>query len=82
MQQGKVSLRGETAYETWSKGEGIPIHSAMGGVDDVTALPRRPWARTGGSGTFIELLGTTQAERSVYIAEIPGGGAPFCNAVF
>ena len=75
MQQQRARPSGESAYETWSKGEGIPIHSAMGGVDDVTALPRRPWARTGGTGTFIELLGTTQAERSVYIAEIPGGGA-------
>ena len=55
--------------------EGIPVHRAAAGVDDVTELPRRPWARTGGSGTFILMMGAMQAQRSVYVAEIPGGGA-------
>jgi hypothetical protein len=60
-------------YEQFMQGEGIPIYRAASGVDDVTALPRRPWARTGGLGTFIELLSTFQSERGMFVCEIPGG---------
>ena len=60
-------------YEQFMQGEGIPIYRATSGVDDVTALPRRPWARTGGLGTFIELLSTFQSERGMFVCEIPGG---------
>ncbi len=63
------------AYEAWMKEEGIPIHETEAGVHDVTSLPRKPWARMGGSGTFIQMLGTIQDERGIYVAEIPGGGA-------
>jgi quercetin dioxygenase-like cupin family protein len=62
-------------YQEWMNGEGLPIHEAVVGVDDVTALPRAPWARTGGLATFVELRGTFQAERGIYVGEIPGGGA-------
>ena len=62
-------------YEEFMQGEGIPIVDAVAGVDDVTLLPRKPWARTGGTGTFIQLRGTVQAEAGIYVAEIPGGGA-------
>src|SRR5437868_6352825 len=55
--------------------EGLPVHHAVVGVEDVTALPRRPWARTGGLGTFIQLTGTFQSERGIYVLEIPGGQA-------
>ena len=64
-----------TAYEEWIEREGIPIHETLGGVADVTELPRQPWARTGGLGTFIQMRGTFEAERGIYVAEIPGGGA-------
>src|SRR5688500_12648671 len=62
-------------YQEWMNGEGLPIHEAVVGVDDVTALPRAPWARTGGLATFVELRGTFQAQRGMYVGEIPGGGA-------
>jgi oxalate decarboxylase/phosphoglucose isomerase-like protein (cupin superfamily) len=62
-------------YEEWMSGEGIPIHEAAAGIDDVTELPRKPWARTGGAGAFIQLLGPQQAERGIYVGEIPGGKA-------
>jgi mannose-6-phosphate isomerase-like protein (cupin superfamily) len=62
-------------YEEFMQGEGIPIHRDVTGVEDVTALPRRPWARTGGLGTFIELKGTFQSERGLFVCEIPGGKA-------
>ncbi len=60
-------------YEEYVKGEGIPFHKEITGVDDITKLPRRPWARTGGLGTFIELKSTYQSERGMFVCEIPGG---------
>ena len=71
----RVSTVGETHYEKWIKQEGIPIFEAMAGVDDAVALPRQPWARTGGLGTFIQMVGMSQLERGLYVAEIPGGAA-------
>lgn len=59
-------------YYRWMESEGIPIHCEIAGVSDITALPRSPWARTGkGLGTFIELTGTFQAERGMFVCEIP-----------
>jgi len=62
-------------YDEWMKNEDIPVYEAAAGTPDLFELPRRPWARTGGSGTFIQLLGAKQAERGIYVGEIPGGGA-------
>ena len=66
---------GSEVYEEWMKGEGIPVYQAMVGIEDISQLPRRPWARTGGLGTFIELEGTKQARKGIYLTEIPPGGA-------
>ncbi len=56
--------------------EGIPIYKGLAHVEDVTELPRGPWARMGGYGTFILLEGTKQVVRKLmYVAEIPAGGA-------
>ncbi len=60
-------------YENWMMKEGIPIHEAVAGLDDVTELSRKPWSRTGGLGAFIHMLGPKQAERGIYVGEIPGG---------
>ncbi len=62
-------------YEKWMEQEGIPIYRGLAGADDVADLPRRPWARLGGSGTFIELEGTRQTGMLIYVVEIPAGGA-------
>jgi hypothetical protein len=62
-------------YDDFMKAEGIPIHNAVVGVEDVTTLPRGPWPRIGGLGTFIELIGTHQSQRGIYVVEIPGGAA-------
>lgn len=62
-------------YDEFMKREELPIFRATVGIDDVTALPRTPWARTGGNGTFIELDGTFQSERGLYVADIPGEGS-------
>jgi mannose-6-phosphate isomerase-like protein (cupin superfamily) len=63
-------------YYRWMDSEGIPIHFEVAGVADLTQLPREPWARTGkGLGTFVELNGTYQAERGMFVCEIPPGEA-------
>ena len=45
-------------YYQWMAAEGIPVHSDVVGISDITAVPRAPWARTGcGLATFLELAG-------------------------
>src|SRR5579862_7190395 len=66
---------GEFPYDKYMEDEGLPVHRALIGIDDVTKLPRTPWARMGGNGAFIQLEGTFQSERGIYVADIPGGGA-------
>jgi oxalate decarboxylase/phosphoglucose isomerase-like protein (cupin superfamily) len=61
-------------YERFMEREGIPVHSAPIGIPDVTALPRAPWARTGGNGCFIQLDGLFESERGVYVADVPATG--------
>jgi quercetin dioxygenase-like cupin family protein len=63
------------AYDKYLEREGLPVHHAVVGVEDLTTLPRAPWGRTGGLGTFVQLQGTFQAMRGVYVGEIPGGAA-------
>jgi quercetin dioxygenase-like cupin family protein len=58
-------------YEEWQKAEGIP---SLGGfcIEDLNSVPLSPWVRTGGLGSFINLIG---AEMSLdgYLVEIPPG---------
>ena len=65
----------KTAYKKFLEEEGIPVYDTLAAVFDVTELPRKPWARTGGLGTYITMVSTTDAMRGIYVAEIPGGGA-------
>ncbi|MFC1978354.1 cupin domain-containing protein, partial [Chloroflexota bacterium] len=63
-------------YKEWMEKEGVPIYEDEPiGIKDVTELPRQPWARMGGSGTFVELDGAKQDYKGLYVVEIPGGGA-------
>ncbi|MBI2328244.1 MAG: cupin domain-containing protein [Chloroflexi bacterium] len=62
-------------YKEWMEKEGVPIYETPVGIEDVAELPRRPWARMGGSGTFIELDGAKQDYKGLYVVEIPAGGA-------
>lgn len=71
----QIPVRRKMVYENWLEKEGIPIFDALAGVEDISELPRRPWARMGGHGTFIQLDGTKQAGKLLYVVEIPGGGA-------
>ncbi len=62
-------------YEEWMKAQGIPVYEALLGVEDMTALPRKPWARMGGKGTFVQTECTKEAGQGLYVVEIPPGGA-------
>ena len=73
--QRRLGGYGKQVYEDWMEKEGIPVYKTFAGVEDITELPRRPWARLGGLGTFIELEGTKQARSLLYVAEIPAGGS-------
>ncbi len=68
-------LEGEPTYQEWMQTEGIPLYEAFASIEDVTELPRRPWARMGGKGCFIELEGTVQGRELLYMVEIPPGEA-------
>ncbi|MBI2328243.1 MAG: cupin domain-containing protein [Chloroflexi bacterium] len=61
-------------YDEFMESEGIPVHRALAGVEDVKELPRGKWARMGGLGTFIVLEGVRQEGSGLYVAEIPAGG--------
>ncbi|MFC2072831.1 cupin domain-containing protein [Chloroflexota bacterium] len=61
-------------YDEWMEKEGIPIYRESFNVEDMTELPREPWARLGGKGTFIEMDGAKAAGKQLYVAEIPAGG--------
>ena len=64
----------KTTYEQWMEQEGLPIVEGYG-VEDITELARAPWPRLGGAGVFIQLRGTVEGGRGIYVAEIPSGGA-------
>lgn len=65
-----------TTYEEWMRGEGVPIVEALGGIEDVKEVERKPWARTAGKGAFIYLRGMKEAGfTGMYVMEIPPGKA-------
>ncbi len=66
-------LRPKTPYDLYMEEQGIPIYREIG-VRRVQDLPRKPWKKTGGSGTFIQLLGT-EGLWGCYVVEVPGAGA-------
>src|ERR1041384_5046959 len=66
-------MKRDTSDEAWMKKQGIPIVEAHG-VEDVGALPLKPWTRTGGRGAFIQLKGM-EGFTGMYVSEIPPAGA-------
>jgi hypothetical protein len=66
-------VKRDTSYEAWLRQEGIPVIEGYG-VEDVTELPRKPWARTGGQGAYIQLTGM-EGFTGMYVGEIPAGGS-------
>ncbi len=66
-------LRPKTPYDIFMEEQEIPIYREIG-VRRVQDLPRKPWKRMGGNGTFIQLLGT-EGLWGCYLVEVPGAGA-------
>jgi mannose-6-phosphate isomerase-like protein (cupin superfamily) len=66
-------MPGPTTYENWIKNEDIPIVEGLG-IEDLMAVPRQPWSRTGGKGAFIQLRGM-EGFTGMYVAEISPGGS-------
>ena len=60
------------AYELWMQEEGLPVFEGNG-IEDVTKLDLKPWARLGGKGAFIQLIGGGGIT-GMYVVEIPPGG--------
>ncbi len=63
----------DTPYGRWMEQEGIPIIQGYG-VEDLTSVPREPWARVGGGGAFVHLEGMGGVT-GMYVVEIPAGGS-------
>ena len=62
-----------TAWETFLDEEGIPVFKGIG-MRDARELPRRPWARTGGKGSYIQLIGTNN-DTGMFVVEVPPRGS-------
>jgi mannose-6-phosphate isomerase-like protein (cupin superfamily) len=60
-------------YDVFMEEEGLPCFRGIG-VSKVQDLPRKPWARKGGLGTFIQLYGT-EGKWGCFVVEVPGGSA-------
>jgi len=75
MQKYDVGSRSPGTYEKWVEEEGVPVHEALIGVEDVAELRREAWPRMGGRGAIIQMLSLYQAEKGMYVIEIPPGGA-------
>lgn len=64
-------------YERFMEEEGIPIYRGIG-VYDSRELPRKPWKRMGGQGSFIVLDGI-ERKKGMFVIEVPASGTT--NAV-
>jgi quercetin dioxygenase-like cupin family protein len=60
-------------YDKFMEEQEIPIFRGVG-VSKVQDLPRKPWKRLGGTGSFIQLYGT-EGLWGCYVIEVPGSGA-------
>ena len=63
------SIEQESAYQRWLKMEGLPVIRDYY-IEDVRAVPLEPWERRGGSGIYLNLIGTGDMN-DAYICEIP-----------
>jgi mannose-6-phosphate isomerase-like protein (cupin superfamily) len=60
-------------YEKWLGKEGLPVIKDYG-VTDLMAVYLKPWARKGGLGAYINMIGA-EGNADAYLCEIPPGGA-------
>lgn len=60
-----------TAYDRWVESENIPVIKGYS-IEDLNRVALEPWARKGGRGCFINLVGSEGAT-DAYVCEIPPG---------
>lgn len=65
------SYPGLNTYEKWLEQEGLPVNRGYH-IEDLSALPLKPWQRKGGLGAIIKLDGSEEADDG-YVCEIPPG---------
>ena len=65
--------RPASPWELFRKDEGIPVHTGLG-VKNSRDLPRVPWERLGGKGSYIQLTGTNN-RMGMFVVEVPARGA-------
>src|SRR3974377_1882978 len=64
--------RAPMPYDRFMEAEGVRVYRGIG-VRRVQDLPRAPWARQGGRGSYIQLYGT-EGLWEFYVVEIPAAG--------
>jgi oxalate decarboxylase/phosphoglucose isomerase-like protein (cupin superfamily) len=67
-------LAKEFRFSQFLEREELSVYRAEIGFADVTQLERGPWQRTGGNAAFLELKGTFESERGVYVGDVPPAG--------
>ncbi len=60
-------------YENWIATEGLPVIKDYS-VFDLMTVPVKPWARKGGLGVYLNLVGS-EGVVDAYLCEIPPGGS-------
>ena len=63
--------RGETAYDRWQKGEGVPVYKGSH-VENLHTVEVAPWPRVGQKGALISLA--AQEQNDGWLIEIAPGG--------
>ena len=65
--------RPKSPYDVFMESEDILVFRGIG-ISKVQNLPLKPWKRTGGKGSFIQLYGT-EGKWGSFVVEVPGAGA-------
>lgn len=66
-----MKMKRINTYENWLKQEGLPIIREFS-IPDMMAVPLAPWARKGGLGARVNLIGS-EGVIDAYLCEIPPG---------
>ena len=67
----KIEIGGQTPYQKWVEGQGIPIIRDFY-IEDLRKVELAPWAWKGVRGAYLNLIGTGDVN-DAYICEIPPG---------
>lgn len=67
----EANVSEKSTYQRWLESEGLPVIREYY-IQDIRKVPLQPWARKGGRGAYLNLIGTGEAN-DAYICEIPPG---------